>query len=120
MQNRITKIYAIYENDQLVYVGRTTLRLSQRKANHVQAAGRNWSSPLWEAIRRLGRDAFRIQLIEEVAADACPNQREQHYIRTLNPKYNVFGGRHPRKPHSPETIARMCVAQRARWANKKS
>lgn len=76
------------ENEK-IYIGQTMHSLTRRFKTHLNRAVRGETSyPLAHAIRKYGRDSFRIELIEECSLDAL-NERESYWIK--NYKSNLFG-----------------------------
>jgi group I intron endonuclease len=102
-----------------IYIGQTSLRLTQRWHKHVAMAqaGRS-TSHLYAAVRKYGVDNFGIRaLMEEVFTDqllrdAWLDDNEQEMIlrlQALNPLYgyNLHGGGHRRWKHAEETKVKM-------------
>jgi len=94
-----SKVYKIYclNNPDLVYVGSTTQKLSQRLADHIKhckyhAQGKPQYCSSYEVINK---GNYRIELIEEYS---CENKeqllkREGHYIRKFNCVNKLVAGR---------------------------
>ena len=86
------KIYKILntENDD-VYIGSTTQKLSKRMTNHRTQAKNGKNHLLYQQMREIGDDKFYIELIEDYPCENLEqlNKREGEYIRemaTLNEK----------------------------------
>ena len=86
------KIYKILntENDD-VYIGSTTQKLSKRMTNHRIQAKNGKNHLLYQQMREIGDDKFYIELIEEFPCENLEqlNKREGEFIRevaTLNKK----------------------------------
>ena len=91
------KIYAIYEADQLLYIGSTVQKLSQRMALH-RAHSKNQSMPLYRYVndRADKWDGLYIELVEDFPCKSKNEleRREGEYIRNRKPPYNkVIAGR---------------------------
>ena len=86
--NRISGVYAIYENNLCLYVGeskRVPSRLAQHKCNiNNPSATSKWDQPLYYKLQQHSNLEFRV--IEET-----PNHKEQekYWINKLKPKYNA-------------------------------
>jgi group I intron endonuclease len=66
------------------YVGRTRFGLPHRWRDHVSAARRGISSPLYRAMREFGSEAFTVKPLERVKRHSDPAAREAYWIATLN------------------------------------
>lgn len=79
-----------------LYIGQTSLSLEQRFSQHLKRAGQESSSsyPLYNAMKKYGREHFQIELIEEVSSNL--SQRERYWIKYYNTYYDgynaTFGG----------------------------
>jgi len=92
----IYKIVNLINNK--IYIGSTT-RMSARKAEHrYRTKNKIGNSAIRNAILKYGEDNFRFEIIEEfIFNSTCSKEyinevlecREQYYIDTLNPQYNI-------------------------------
>ena len=86
-----TGIYQIRNviNDKL-YIGSTTRYFSQRKAEHFKnlRKGIHSSIILQNAWNKYGEKSFKFEILEECTKEKCL-EREQYYLDSLNPKYNI-------------------------------
>jgi group I intron endonuclease len=94
------------------YVGQTTMTLASRIASHVREAryGRRSRSAFHCALRKYGVENFDIEVVETCDTIDQLNERERHWIATLNtisPRgYNIEpGGKH--FPMSEATKAKL-------------
>lgn len=84
-------IYAIINRvNRHVYVG-STVNVAQRKQDHFKTlkAGTHSNAHLQHAYDRYGSDVFAFVVLELVEHVDHLLVREQHYIDTLNPEYNI-------------------------------
>lgn len=98
-KKRVDRNHIVYELKvrDLVYIGVTYVEkgspmrsLHRRWRKHVQRAlteGRNWA--LCKAIRKYGRDAFEVTILEVVRGKAAAHTIERDLIRNLNPRLNT-------------------------------
>jgi group I intron endonuclease len=123
------------------YVGQTKTTLYKRFASHVCAANRGSTAIIHSAIRKYGKDAFEVELLQECQSFDELDQAERRWIAELNTiapnGYNVEAGgcrnrasmseatraklREAAKHRSPETYAKICYAARNRsveWRRK--
>lgn len=123
------------------YIGQTKGKLNKRFTNHVYAANRGSTSIIHNAIRKYGRDAFKIELLEECQSFEELDGAERKWIAELNTVtphgYNIEEGgcrnrgslseatraklREAAKHRSPEWYAKICYALRNRsdeWNRK--
>jgi group I intron endonuclease len=93
----------IYRIDNLengnFYIGQTRTSLSRRFTDHKSDARRgNVNMVLYNAMRKYGVDLFTIEDVEVLEANTKEeltqilNERETHFIATLNPPYNTAPG----------------------------
>lgn len=74
------------------YIGKTTKSIESRFKQHMHNS-KNGNTYLYKAIRKYGKDKFKIELIETVENDNnLLNDREIHWIKILNPEYNMTKG----------------------------
>jgi group I intron endonuclease len=108
------------------YVGQTTMRLSKRFTDHVCAAKSGSTSIIHNAIRKYGRDAFKIELLEECQSLEKLDEAERRWIAELNTiapnGYNIEeGGCRNRGSLCEATRAKLREVQRHRspeWQEK--
>jgi group I intron endonuclease len=123
------------------YVGQTKATLEKRFTNHVCAANGGSAAIIHNAIRKYGKDAFEIGLLQECQSFAELDEAERRWIAQLNTVtpngYNIeVGGcrnrgsmseatraklREAAKHRSPEWYAKICHAARNRgdeWKRK--
>lgn len=94
------------------YIGQTTTSLASRITSHVREArfGRRRKSAFHNALLKYGLDGFEIEIIETCDTIDLLNERERHWIATLNTispnGYNIEpGGKH--FPMSEATKAKL-------------
>lgn len=79
------------------YIGQTTRDIQTRWAEHIRCAfypNLDYTSYLYNAIRKYGTDAFSIELIEE-CSDSILDEREQYWIKEFDSceiGYNITRG----------------------------
>jgi hypothetical protein len=93
------KIYKIVNNiDNMLYIGSTTTKLCQRMNVHRCKTRYNNNINLYNHMRKLGVDNFKIVLIEEYS---CSNKdqllRRERYILELHDKQKLLNSN---KPHT--------------------
>ena len=119
------------------YVGQTKLKLNKRFTDHVAAANSGSTSIIHNAIRKYGRDAFKVELLEECHSFEELDRAERKWIAALNTVtphgYNIEEGgcrnrgslseatraklREAAKHRSPEWYEKICYALRHRVPN---
>jgi group I intron endonuclease len=117
-EQRIPSTPGIYKivnlTNQHFYVGSAT-RLNHRKHNHFRdlKAGKHKNAHLQRAYDLYGADAFLFIVIEHVDHIENLLEREQHYIDTLNPEYNISrtAGSNLGVPVKPETKEKMRITR---------
>ena len=86
------KIYKIinYVNEN-IYVGSTVKRLCNRMAHHRDLARNNNTTKLYQHMREIGIENFKIVLIENYSCNSKEEllSKEDEYIRTLKPELNM-------------------------------
>lgn len=118
-----------------LYVGQTIRTLDRRWWGHVNdAKSEKWDYPLHRAIRKYGKENFKIEILTICSSIEELNEKEIHYIelhRSLAPNgYNLHtGGRNHTaseysrqkmskarkgKKHRPESIQKMSESQKGR------
>ena len=124
-----------------MYVGQTKMKLARRFSDHVSAATRGGrTSIIHNAIRKYGKDAFDIEVLQECQSFEELDEAERRWIAHLNTVapngYNIEAGgcrnrgslseatrAKMRKPRSPETVEKIRQAARNRspeWRRKLS
>ena len=87
-----SKIYKIVNDiEELIYIGSTTQKLCLRMGGHRTRAKNNQSNTkLYEHMRNLGIECFKIELIELYPCETVEQliAREGEYIRNLKPDLN--------------------------------
>lgn len=73
------------------YVGITTRPLNQRWTSHLAQSKRHPRRPICAAIRKYGRDSFKIEQIDVSDSSACLKQLEIHWIACLETKKSTKG-----------------------------
>lgn len=91
-----------------------------RKHREKLASGRHWNRFLQRSWNKYGAEAFEYAVLEVVDDPAQLRIREQHWIDTLHPEFNLspFANRPTTTgfTYSEESRERMSAAQRAAWA----
>jgi group I intron endonuclease len=99
------------------YIG-SAVSLYNRRCKHLGDLhkGKHHSKYLQNAYNRYGADAFRFVIIEHVEHVENLIEREQHYIDTLNPEYNInpIAGSRLGAKCSEEHIAKVLAARRGK------
>lgn len=108
-------IYKIYKIINLVngkiYVGQTTKTIEARFKKHSTA-----DSLIGQAIRKYGKENFKLELIAECETVEEANELEMHWIKELNCKapngYNLTDGGEGRRgcTHSDEAREKLSIA----------
>jgi len=99
------------------YVG-SAVNLAHRWRQHQCELRKGRHNPhLQNAWNKHGADAFEFRVLELVPDKSRLIEREQHYIDTLCPEYNVakVAGSNFGVKWSCETLARMAVASKRTW-----
>lgn len=114
MKHKIYKIVNI--NNGKMYVGYTRRTIEQRFQEHLESAGK-FNRPLYNAIKKDGKDRFRIELIEYCTKRNVSN-RERYWIKTLNTKnpngYNLTKGGELSIAHLKRIRKRMSKSHRGK------
>jgi len=111
-------IYAIVnQTNQHRYVG-SAKNLLKRQQHHLRdlATGKHKNPHLQRAYDLYGTDAFSFVVLECVEHESDLLTREQFYIDTLNPEYNIArtAGSNLGRTYTPETRTRMSAAAQTR------
>lgn len=98
------------------YVG-SSIRMKERWAQHLSKLrrGAHCNAHLQSAFRRYGEGAFSFELLEQ-CAEVDMVMREQHYIDTLRPEYNIcmVAGVTLGYRHTAEALAKMAQNNKGR------
>lgn len=99
-----------------VYIGQTTMGLSQRMSAHLSEARRlKHDFPLYRAIRKHGEGAFVATIVAKCKDRIAMNAREHFEISALKSAgancYNAHPGGLKGYPISPETRAKMSASR---------
>lgn len=104
---KLASIYKIINNvNDFVYIGVTTKTIEERFKTHIKNSRKNYEQPLYQDIRRLGEDKFKIEKIDE-----CFERHKfiveeywtDYYFEQGYPMYNIKKG----ACHSENTKQRM-------------
>ena len=88
------------------YVGKTEKSIQERFCRHISNS-KDGNTHLYKAFRKYGIDNFRIEVLEEVLNKNI-DDRERHYISSINPHYNMTeGGDGGYTSNSPNFIKAM-------------
>ena len=102
------------------YIG-SAVNVERRWKRHASDlnAQRHHNSKLQRAWNKYGQAAFTFELLEEVSDLAILLEREQHYMDTLKPFYNINpkAGSGLGYRHTDESRAKMSKKARAHWAS---
>lgn len=82
------KIYKITNNiNNKVYIGQTRYNINIRFKQHLKLVESNKNQLIYKAIKKYGKENFRIELLEECSSEII-NDREKYYINLY--KYNSY------------------------------
>jgi len=99
------------------YIG-SSVNVQRRQANHLSALRhrRHKNPHLQAAFKKYGEEAFAFTILEQVEDSAQLIPREQYYLDTLNPEYNIAltAGSNLGRRCSMETLKRMSDAQKGK------
>jgi group I intron endonuclease len=85
-------IYGVYSevHRMIVYIGSTTVTMSERKAKHKYSAYvDNSNRKLYDAMREYGWDNFRFVVLNDEVSEKFT---EDYFIQTLRPMFNKQAG----------------------------
>lgn len=87
-------LYGFYKDNQLVYVGQTTMKVEDRINKHFNSAkvGRNLNMLIVRSIRKYGKDCFDWKILKTCNCPEELNNLEIEYISKHKPKYNIQPG----------------------------
>lgn len=91
MNGIIYKITCIVNNK--VYIGQTIRAMESRFKRHLNAAEKSVNSTIYfqRAIKKYGRDAFKIEKIDEANTQLELNEKEKYWISFYNSTNSNFG-----------------------------
>ena len=87
------------------YIGQTINNIEYRFRKHRELASRGGGYKLHNAMRKYGVDKFSISIIDTATTEQELNEKEEYYISSVKPYYNILSGGHFRLP--PESIEKM-------------
>ena len=87
------------------YIGKTEKTIKYRFSNHM-SAGKNPKDYFHNAVKKYGRENFKIEIVKYVYDDDDINELEKHYIGWLKPQYNLKEGGEGGR-HNPQTIEKL-------------
>jgi len=102
---RFGKVYKVINDvDDMVYIGSTTQKyLSQRMSNHRQCARLDNSSLMYQHMRRVGIEHFKIVFVENVPCDHIYElaSREEHWRQQVKSelRLNMIAARQTQQTH---------------------
>lgn len=108
------------------YVG-SSATIQQRWGNHLKTLRRDahYNCHLQAAFNKYGESAFTFAMLEHVEDSSRLIAREQHYLETLNPEYNMcptagspLGYRHTEEARRNMGVAHSLVPRTAEWRRK--
>ena len=89
MKGYIYKITNTQNNK--IYVGQTIRTIAQRFRRHINDANNGLDTHFARAIRKYGKDSFKVEIIDTAQTQDELNQKEQYWIRqydSVNKGYN--------------------------------
>jgi len=103
-----------------IYIGQTKTALYKRWSKHCSDArsGAGWI--LAAAIRKHGREAFTVEVVEECPDKDALNAAEIAWILKLQPTYNSCGGGGGLGSPSPEVRAKISATSRGRKVSEQA
>lgn len=121
------KKYNVYKiiNDvnDIIYIGQTTETLSARFSRHIGYQLRTQNSKFYQAIRKIGKGHFSIQLIETCSNQEELNEREYFWL-TTTPKDKLYntriecgkcGGKNPENVAKRPDVIKKIALSKMRW-----
>ena len=87
------------------YIGKTEKTIKYRFSTHM-SAGKNPKDYFHNAVKKYGRENFKIEIVKYVYDDDDINELEKHYIGWLKPQYNLKEGGEGGR-HTPQTIDKL-------------
>lgn len=104
-----------------VYIGSAASSFKERWRCHIRDLNGNkhHSGRLQNAWNKYGEDSFKFEIVEECSSNTCI-EREQFYIDTLNPFYNIckIAGNCTGRKFSEESKLKMSESAKKRGLNK--
>lgn len=120
MNNVIYKITNSINSD--LYVGSTVKGIAWRRQKHLRDLRKNehHNRHLQNAFNRYGENKFIFTVLEELPDSTHVIEREQYWIKTLSPTYNVMKNikSHIGVKRSPETCRKISEALTGRKLSK--
>ncbi len=96
-------IYGFFKDNELVYIGQTTMNVESRIYKHFNSAkvGRNLNMLIIRAIRKYGKEVFSWEVIKECKNQDELNNLEINLIKKYKPRYNIqLGGKNSKLAES--------------------
>lgn len=84
---RIYNMYLINDKDTYFYIGSTMKPIDKRLSDH-RSASNNGTTPLYRFMRERGKEQFSIQCLEDDIPIARLTEREDYWIKQMNPTLN--------------------------------
>ena len=106
-------VYGFYKNNELVYIGQTTMRLEKRIQCHYSCAKlkKNTCMLIVRALIKYGIESFSYKVLKECKNLEDLNDSEISLIKEYNPRYNIrLGGVNGK--HSKETKLKISNIQK--------
>jgi group I intron endonuclease len=97
-----------------IYIGQTKTALSKRWSKHCSDARSGAGWVLAAAIRKHGKEAFVLDVVEECSDKTALNETEIAWIARLRPVYNSSAGGGGLGSPSPEVRAKISASSRGR------
>lgn len=90
--NKPMIIYFVHKDDEVVYIGQTSLTLEKRKSQHEYNASRGKGYIIGAAIRKHGAEKFTWNVHSMYYSQVDLDTAEKHYIAKYSPAYNIHLG----------------------------
>ena len=87
-------IYGFFKNNELVYIGQTTMKVEYRIQKHFGSArlGKCQNMPIIRAIAKYGKECFNWKILYTCKCQNELNKKEYELINKHKPRYNVQPG----------------------------
>lgn len=102
-----------------IYIGQTKTALAKRWSKHCSDARSGAGWVLAAAIRKHGKEAFVLDVVEECSGKEALNEAEISWIAKLHPTYNSCGGGGSLGSHSNETKAKISLRLKGKPLSEK-
>lgn len=105
------------------YIGKTTKTITERFSSHLSNAKYGSKSYFHRALRKYGREKFKISIIEgDIISEFILNEREKFWIEKINPEYNMTKGGEGSTGRilSEESLIKMSIKSKNRKRNPHS